>query len=103
LISENDFPFRYKRHESETMDLVWLVALVLGSGFAIAGVQTSRRKLLNLIVILVCMCVGFGIGYAFGLGSKNMGRVPDAGLPFSMVGGILGAFGCMQLNKAHSK
>ena len=80
------------------MDLVWLVALILSSGFAVAGGQKWKRKLFNLVVILGCMGLGFGIGYAAGLGSKNMGRVPDAALPVSMMFGILGALGCVRWN-----
>jgi hypothetical protein len=79
------------------MNLLWLAALILGSGFAVASGQTVRWKLLNLAIILGCMGLGFGIGSAIGLASKNMGRVPDAGLPLSMMCGIVGAFGCMQL------
>lgn len=80
------------------MDLVWLVALILASGFGVAGGHKVKGKLVSLAIILVCMGLGFGVGYAVGLGSKNMGRVPDAGLPLSMMCGIAGAFGCMQLN-----
>ncbi len=80
------------------MDLVWLTALVLGSGFAIAGGLRVQGKLLNLFIILGCMSLGFGIGYAAGLGSGNMGSIPDAGLPFSMMFGIVGAFGSVCLN-----
>jgi hypothetical protein len=80
------------------MDLLWLAALILGSAFAVASGQTVKGKFLNLAIILGCMGLGFGIGYAIGLGSKNMGRVPDAGLPLSLMCGIVGAFGCMQLN-----
>jgi hypothetical protein len=79
------------------MDLVWLTALILGSGFAIAGGQNVKGKLLNLVIILGCMGLGFGSGYAGGLGSKNMGRVPNAALPISMMFGILGALRCLQL------
>jgi len=80
------------------MDLVWLAALILASGFAVASGQTVRWRFVNLAIILVCMSLGFGLGYAFGLGSKNMGRVPDAGLPLSMMCGIVGAFGCIRLS-----
>jgi hypothetical protein len=80
------------------MNLVWLAALVLGSGFAIAGGHRVKWKLLNVVIILGCMSLGFGIGYAAGLGSENMGSIPNAGLPFSMMFGIVGAFGCVQLN-----
>ncbi len=85
------------------MELVWLTALILGSGFAIAGGQKLKWKLLNLLIILGCMGLGFGIGYAAGLGSGNMGRVPDAALPFSMMFGIVAAFGCVRLNNWRAK
>ncbi len=87
----------------ETMYLVWLTALVLGSGFAISGGQKIKGKLLNLFIILGCMGLGFGIGYAAGLGSGNMGRIPDAGVPFSMMFGIVAAFGCVCLNNWRQK
>ena len=80
------------------MDLVWLTALILAFGFAIAGGHRVNWKLLNLAIILACMGLGFGIGYAAGLGSKNMGRVSNAALPVSMMFGIIGALGCVQLN-----
>jgi hypothetical protein len=85
------------------MYLVWLVPLILGSGFAIAGGQAAKWKFLNLVVILGCMGLGFGIGYAAGLGSGNMGRAPDAGLPVSMLFGIVGALGCVVLNNRRTK
>jgi hypothetical protein len=80
------------------MYLVWLTALVLGSGFAISGGPKRKGKLLNVAIILGCMALGFGIGYAAGLGSGNMGSIPDAGVPFSMMFGIVAAFGCICLN-----
>jgi hypothetical protein len=85
------------------MYLVWFTALVLGSEFAIAGGLKIKGKLLNLFIILGCMGLGFGIGYAAGLGSGNMGRIPDAGLPFSMMFGIVAAFGCVWLNNWRQK
>ncbi len=85
------------------MELVWLTALVLGSGFAISGGLKTKGKLLNLSIILGCMALGFGIGYAAGLGSGNMGSIPDAGLPFSMMFGIVAAFGCVYLNNWRQK
>jgi hypothetical protein len=84
------------------MAILWLAALILGSGFAIAGGQGVKRKLLNVVIIVGCMGLGFGIGYAAGLGSKNMGMVPNAGVPFSMMFGIVGAFGCVGRNRWHA-
>ncbi len=80
------------------MYLVWLAALLLGAGFAITGGQSPKWRFLNLGIIAGCMALGFGIGYAAGLGSANLGRVSDAGWPLAIVLGIVGAFGCMQLN-----
>jgi hypothetical protein len=85
------------------MHLVWLAPFILGSGFAIAGRQSVKWKLFNLVIILGCMGLGFGIGYAAGLGSQNLGRIPDAGLPFALMFGIVGALGCMQLNSWRMK
>jgi hypothetical protein len=85
------------------MDIVWLAALILGSGFAIAGGQSMKWKLINLLAIVGCMALGFGIGYAAGLGSGNMGRVPNAALPFSMLFGIVGALGCVRWNTQRAK
>jgi hypothetical protein len=81
------------------MYLVWLAALILGSGFAIAGVREMKWRLLNVVIILGCMGVGFGLGYATGLGSQNLGRVPGAGWPFAIMFGVVGALGCVQLNR----
>jgi hypothetical protein len=85
------------------MYLVWLAALILGSAFAIVGGQGAKWKLLNLGIIVGCMAVGFGIGYAAGLGTKNFGRVPHAGLPISLMFGIVAALGCVQLNSWRTK
>jgi hypothetical protein len=81
------------------MAILWSAALILGAGFAIAGGQGVKWKLLNVAVILGCMALGFGIGYAAGLGSNNMGRVPHAAVPFSMMFGVVGAFGCVARNQ----
>jgi hypothetical protein len=85
------------------MHLVWLVPVILGSGFAVAGGQSVKWKLFNLVIILGCMGLGFGIGYAAGLGSKNLGRIPDAGLPFALLFGIVAALGCIKLNSLRIK
>jgi hypothetical protein len=77
------------------MVLLWLVTLILASGFAIASGRGVKWKMLNLAIILGCMGLGYGIGYAAGLGSKNMGFVPHAALPFSLIFGIVGALGCL--------
>lgn len=82
------------------MNAIWLAALVLGSLFAIAGAQELNWKLINALIILGCMGIGFGLGFAFGLGSKNLGRVPDAGLTFSMILGIVAAMGCVAQNRS---
>jgi hypothetical protein len=81
------------------VNVIWLAALLLGSAFAIAGGPGVKRKLLNVAVILACMGVGLGLGYAAGLGSKNLGRIPNAAVPFSMMFGVAGALGCVWLNK----
>jgi hypothetical protein len=80
------------------MNAIWLVALVLGSGFAIFGGQSAKWKLINSAIILACMGAGFGIGHAAGLGSKNLRQVQSADVPLSMMFGIVAAFGCIQLN-----
>jgi hypothetical protein len=85
------------------MAVLWLVTLILASAFAIAGGQGVRGRLLNILVILGCMVLGFGIGYAAGLGSKNMGMVPNQAIPFSMMFGIVGALGCVWLNQRREK
>jgi hypothetical protein len=85
------------------MELVWLVALVLGAGAAIAGGPGAKGKLLNMGIILGCMGLGFGIGYAAGLGSENMGRVRDAGLSFAFLLGIVASLGCVKLNNLRTK
>jgi hypothetical protein len=81
--------------EGELMAVLWLTALILGTGFAIATGEGAKWKLLNVVIILGCMGVGFSIGYAAGLGSENMGVIPHAGLPFAMMFGIVGAMGCV--------
>ncbi len=58
------------------MELVWLTALILASGFAIAGGHRVNWRLLNLAIILACMGLGFGIGYSAGLGSKTWEGLP---------------------------
>jgi hypothetical protein len=85
------------------MELVWLAALILGSGAAIAGGQGASGKMLNMGIILGCMALGFGIGYAAGLGSENLGRAPDAAWPFAFVLGIAASFGCIRLNTCRIK
>jgi hypothetical protein len=85
------------------MYIVWLVALVLGSAFAVSGGQGWQRKLLNLAIIVGCMGVGFGIGYALGLGSQNLGSVQGEGWPVAIMLGIVGALGCVKLNSSRAK
>ena len=85
------------------MYVVWIAALVLGAGFAIAGAKDLQRKLLNLAIIFGCMAIGFGIGYALGLGSVNLGNVPGEGLPVAIMFGVVGALGCVQLNSWRAK
>jgi hypothetical protein len=85
------------------MVLIWLTPLLLGSAFAIVGAQGAKLKLLNAAIILGCMGLGLGIGYAAGLGSKNMGAVPNAAVPFAMIFGIVGAMGCVAQNMLRAK
>ncbi len=85
------------------MAILWSAALILGVGFAIAGGQGVKWKLINVAIILGCMALGLGIGYAAGLGSKNMGSVPNEAVPFSMILGVVGAFGCVARNTTQAK
>lgn len=82
------------------MPMVWLAALLLGCGFAIAGGTGWERKLLNLVIILGSIALGLGLGYAAGLGTKNFGMVPNAAVPVGMIFGIVGAVGCMVGNRS---
>jgi len=80
------------------MAALWLVALLLGTGFAIATGPGTKWKVLNVVIILGCMGVGLGLGYAVGLGSKNLGVVPNEAIPFSMMFGVAGAMVCVARN-----
>jgi hypothetical protein len=72
------------------MAALWVVALLLGTGFAIATGRGAKWKVLNVVIILGCMGLGLGLGYAIGLGSKNFGVIPNAAIPFSMMFGVVG-------------
>jgi hypothetical protein len=85
------------------MVILWLTPLLLGAAFAIVGAQGAVWKLLNLAIIAGCMSLGLGIGYAAGLGSKNMGAVPNQAVPFSMIFGTVGAMGCVAQNRSRGK
>jgi len=85
------------------MTMLWLVTLLLGSGFAVASGQGVKWKLLNVVIILGCMGLGYGLGYALGLGSGNLGMVPNQALPLAMMFGIVGALGCLWRNNSRPK
>jgi hypothetical protein len=85
------------------MDALWLVPLLLGTSFAIATGPGAKWKVLNVAIILGCMGLGMGLGYAMGLGSKNLGVVPHAAIPFSMMFGVLGAMVCVARNTWSAK
>jgi hypothetical protein len=85
------------------MEVIWLAALILGSGFAVATGEGAKWKVLNAVIILACMGLGFGLGYAMGLGSGNMGFVPGQGVPFAMMFGIVGAMTCVVRNTWSAK
>ena len=85
------------------MAALWLAALILGSAFAIVGAQEAKWKLLNVVIIAGCMVLGLGIGYAAGLGSKNMGMVPNGAIPFAMIFGVVGAMGCVARNLSRTR
>jgi hypothetical protein len=85
------------------MAMIWLAGLILGSAFAIFGAQELKWKLINAAIIAGCMALGLGIGYAAGLGSKNMGMVSNAAIPFAMIFGVVAAVGCVARNVARTR
>ena len=74
---------------------IWLVALLLGSGFAISTGREVQGKVLNVVIILGCMGAGAGVGFAMGLGRGNLGSVPHEAMPFAIIFGVLGAMVCV--------
>jgi hypothetical protein len=85
------------------MTTLWLVTLILGSGLAVASGDGMKWKLLNLVIILGCMSLGYGLGYSLGLGTGNLGRVPNQALPLAMMFGIVGALGCLWQSNSRPK
>jgi hypothetical protein len=85
------------------MTMLWLVTLLLGSILAVASGEGVNWKFVNLVIILGCMSLGYGLGYALGLGSGNLGSVPNQALPLSMMFGIVGALGCLWQNNSRPK
>jgi hypothetical protein len=85
------------------MTMLWLVTLLLGSGFAVASGDGVKWKLLNVVIILGFMGLGYGLGYSLGLGTGNFGRVPNQALPLSMMFGIVGALGCLWQSNSRPK
>jgi hypothetical protein len=65
--------------------------------------KSSVTNQSNVVIILGCMSLGYGLGYALGLGSGNLGRVPNQALPLSMMFGIVGALGCLRQNNSRPK
>ena len=82
------------------MTTLWLLTLLLSAGFAIAGGDGVKWRSLNVLVIAACMGLGYGLGYSLGLGSKNLGAVPNEALPLSMMFGIVAALGCVWNNSS---
>jgi hypothetical protein len=85
------------------MAVIWLVALILGSAFAIAVGDGAKWKVLNAVIILGCMGVGLGLGYSLSLGRGNFGSVHGEGVQFAMMFGIVGAMACVARNTWSSK
>jgi hypothetical protein len=85
------------------MAAIWLVALLLGSGFAVSTGRRVKGKMINVVIILGCMAVGASVGSAMGLGRGNMWMIPDAALPFAMIFGVLGAIVCVAKDTLETK
>jgi hypothetical protein len=85
------------------MPTIWLAALILGSGFAIAGADGVKWKVLNVIIIVGSMGLGLGVGHAAGLGRGDFGSVPNAATPFAMIFGIAGAMVCIAQNNSRAE
>jgi hypothetical protein len=85
------------------MTMIWLVTLILATGFAVATGEEVKGKLLNMVIILGCMGLGYGLGYSLGLGRGNFGSVANQALPLSMMFGIVGALGCVWQNTSRPK
>jgi hypothetical protein len=74
---------------------IWLAALLLGGGFAVATGREVKGKLVNVGIILGCMAMGAGVGFAVGAGRGNIGMVPHEAVPFAMIFGVVGAMACV--------
>ena len=85
------------------MTAIWLAALILGAGIAIASGPGAKWKVLNAAIILGCMCVGYGLGYSVGLGRGTFGFVRGQGMQFAMILGIVAAMTCVARNTWSSK
>jgi hypothetical protein len=85
------------------MAVIWFVALILGSAFAIAAGDGAKWRVLNAVIILVCMGVGLGLGYSLSLGRGNFGFVRGEGVQFAMMFGIVAAMACVARNTWSSK
>ena len=60
--------------------------------------KSSVTNQSNVVIILGRMGLGYGLGYSLGLGSGNLGSVPNQALPLSTMFGIVGALGCLWQN-----
>jgi hypothetical protein len=89
--------------EEKKMAGIWLVALLLGSGFAVSTGREVQGKVINVVIILGCMSAGAGVGFAMGLGRGNLGSVPHAAMPFAIIFGVLGAMVCVAKDTLKTK
>jgi hypothetical protein len=81
------------------MGTVFLVALVVLGGAAIAGAKGAKWKAINFGIILGFMAVGVGIGFLIGELGGNSAIGGHAAAPLMILLGCVGALGCFRRNK----
>jgi len=79
-----------------------ILCLILGA-VAVVGAREIRWKILNFLILFVLMILGLLLGYVVGLWTNDMALGAHITLLLGGASGCLGAFLCIQWNKARER